>query len=216
MHPSYLERMVDHIEANPSLAALACNAWFLTDGEDTKRRFMKQESPIVRLEGADAMASQYLEVLSDCAPFPSYLYRVAKTKGVLMDYREGGKFCDVAFLTKLAARNPIEWLAEPLMWYRLHATNDNAIEVIAHRLLLLRFIYKNTSFHRHSEKVERFRLKYWTRWLLRPRSWPECWWRSHRVWAAAWFVATRGTQLLLTKPALWQKFLSRKVFLVND
>lgn len=210
MHAEYLERLVGVLEQNSELAAVACNAWILRDDAETGKRFMDQQEPSLLLDGPEALVSRYLSLMSDIAPFPGYLYRTAKVKGLLPNYNEGGKYADVSFLMKVAERGPIAWLREPLIRYRFHSSNDSGAEAIEQRLSLLRYVYKHTSLTRHSDLVKQFRFAHWSRWLLRPRQWPARAWRSRKARTVTRFVASNAIQLLFAKPRLWKRIIVKQ------
>jgi glycosyltransferase involved in cell wall biosynthesis len=73
------------------------------------------------------------------APLPSYIYKTSALNGLHFD-RAGGKYSDVKWLSQWCAKGPMLWIAEPMMVYRLHDSNDGNFESRHDRLRFLAYL----------------------------------------------------------------------------
>lgn len=211
MLPGYLERMVSVMNEQTELAALGCNAWIMRDQQITEKKFVNQLEEQKLFTTPEALVTPYLQILTSVAPFPGYMYRSEKVRGLCLKHHEGGKYADVSFLMKVASRGPVCWLGEPLMKYRFHSGNDSGVESIWQQLRLLRFVYKNTSFNRRSDLVKQYRFAYWTRWLLNRKNWKTDRFFLSKFKTIASFVLGYGTYALITQPVLWKRIITKKI-----
>jgi hypothetical protein len=94
-----------------------------------------------------------------------------------------------------------------LMWYREHGANESATEAVAHRLRLLRYIYRNSRIRRNAPVVRTYRFRYWLNWWLtgkcRPRPTP---WRDPIVRR---FLLSTGLRFALMHPGFWLKIFAK-------
>lgn len=73
------------------------------------------------------------------APLPSYVYKTSALNDLYFDV-SGGKYSDVQWLSQWCAKGPIMWIAEPMMVYRLHDSNDGNFESRHDRLRFLAYL----------------------------------------------------------------------------
>lgn len=125
--PQALTKMMKQITANPDLAAVACNALVVRNRTLTDNLFIPNLKKDLLINSQSQMIKRYLFRSLCHAPFPAYIYRTAKLGDNILDSKDGGKHSDTSFLVKLLKNGNILWLAEPLMKYRYHATNDSAL-----------------------------------------------------------------------------------------
>jgi glycosyltransferase involved in cell wall biosynthesis len=142
----YVERVLAAMRAHPGAAAIAVNAWVAEEGRPHRLSF-EAVGKDHRVHDARQLASHYFgRHQLGIAPFPGYVYATSQLAGLRFD-TEGGKYSDVSWLLRVIERGPFVWLAEPLMTYRLHASNDSRSESLGDRLRLLGY------FKRHVPSV---------------------------------------------------------------
>lgn len=212
MHEDYISRMVEVLDQDASLSAVGCNAWIIKDDNITKRIFFQQKERKKIIRTNEDLITPYLRFLDRVAPFPGYMYRTEKVKGLFLDASEGGKYSDTSFLMKVAARSSICWLKDPLMYYRFHSGNDSGENSIPQHLRLLRFIFKNTSLERQDDLINQYKFAYWLKWILNRDNWKasSCSFRKFRVIAT--FVFFRGSFILIKNPAIFKRIIYNKIF----
>lgn len=142
--PQYVERVLAAINAHPEAAAIGVNAWIAEDGRPLKLSFRSTGSHH-RVRDAARLAAHYFSRHQlGIAPFPGYVYARSRIAGLRFD-QANGKYSDVSWLLRVADRGGLVWLVEPLMTYRLHASNDSRSESIGDRLKLLAYFKRNTA-----------------------------------------------------------------------
>lgn len=205
----YAQKMRGHLEANPSLAAACCNARILRDTVPTSSLFMTAFRHDTLLSSAEELLEYYLCFNKHrAAPFPGYMYRRTAIQGLFPDARDGGKHADVTFLMNIIQRGPFLWLANPLMQYRMHSSNDSVVEQVGQRLRLLRYIYRNTTLQPKSAAVQEFRFRYWARWwrsTVKHGNPGRYQWRRRIVFT---YLCRQALRFALTKPGLWIRIAS--------
>lgn len=207
--PGYIDKMTARLMANPGASAVACNG-FVLDGETlTARKMMGPASVDSVFKNPEALLKPYMRLAgAGPAPFPAYMYRTSKVRGLFLDPAKGGKYADVSFLAEVARRGDVLTLVEPLMAYRVHANNDNVTEHIGQRLKLMRFILSSTSLTRRSTSVRHFKFRYLLRWYRGLSQSDRQRWRW-RVSVVRRFLLTYGLNLVVTQPGLWARVLYR-------
>lgn len=209
LDPGYVRTMRAALDAQPDIVAVGCNAKVLRDTTPTNHLFMMALAHNVVLTTAEQLLDFYLRFNKHrAAPFPGYMYRQTAIEGLYLDSRDGGKHADVTFLMKLIERGNFLWLAKPLMQYRMHSTNDSAVEHVGQRLRLLRYIYRHTSIGPQSEAVQEFRFRYWARWWRLARKHGDARlhrWRRRIVFAYLWRQVLR---FAFSKPGFWLRIAS--------
>lgn len=140
MLPGYAERMLRAIREHPDSVALGCNSFFFYD---------KAKSPVALIHGFTSI--QYFKdepnflMQNICdprgiCPLPSYIYRRRFLSSGLVNEKEGGKYSDVSFLSKLIEYGNLIWIPDPLMMTRIHSDNDSGKFLIADKLKLVRYM----------------------------------------------------------------------------
>lgn len=144
LSPRYTECILDAIGQHPDAAAIGTNAWIAEDGEPLHLSF-KTTGKTHLVHAARQLAAHYFSRYQPgIAPFPGYVYSTARVGNLRFD-PAGGKYADVSWLLRVADRGGIVWIVEPLMTYRLHASNDSRQESIGDRLKLFAFFKKHIS-----------------------------------------------------------------------
>jgi hypothetical protein len=209
LRPGFFEALAHVLNAQPQLAAVACNATILEGDTPTTRLVMGHCPWDVQLPNGQTLVATYLRMAAlGPAPFPAYMYRRSALQGLWPQAAQGGKHCDVSFLMHVANRGGVYWLAKPYMAYRVHAHNDNAIEHIPDRLSLLRAIYRHTCFTPHSALVRGFQWRYWWRWY-RALSLPERHRWPWRVRCVRRFVGVGLVRYALGSAGFWARVFYR-------
>jgi len=210
LEPDYVLKMRQSLEQHPECVAVACNARVIqqdTLTDKTMMGFVRQDqwmaSPVDLLQ-------PYMRLMGQApAPFPGYMYRTRHLHGLGLIASEGGKFADVSFLVKLAARGPILWRSDCLMQYRVHDANDGLTEVVGQRLRLLRFIYNHTDIRPGSALVQEFRFRYWLRWWRGASGQRAHQSHPQRVRVVRRYLIGIGLRLVLTRPGMWLRYLAK-------
>lgn len=209
MESNYVSSLVKAMEEDPALAAVGCNAGLLLGEAKTAKTLMGVFPSALRVETAEDLLRPYMAITAmRPAPFPSYLYRRKHLAGLFLDPSQGGKYSDVSFLMKLVARAPIKWLPTPLMWYRVHASNDSVAISMGQIMSLRRFIQSRTTIGPHSRLMSEYRFRCWMNWWrsyrrTRSRATP---WRARIV---SRYLLGSACRWALTRPALWVRFLAQ-------
>jgi glycosyltransferase involved in cell wall biosynthesis len=144
LSPRYVEAILEAISQYPDAAAIGTNAWMFEDPKPLDLAFETIGRTHFVHDARQLAAHYYSRHQLGIAPFPGYTYSSARISGLRFDVA-GGKYSDVAWLLRVTARGRIVWLAEPLMTYRLHASNDGRKESIADRLKLFAFFKSQVS-----------------------------------------------------------------------
>lgn len=164
----YLAAMKRAMISDKNLAAVACNAFLVKGNAKTGIDFMGNLEGESRITEITQLLQPYFSIGSyRPAPFSGYLYRTAKIKGLFLDENHGGKYADVSFLAKILNRGPILWIFRPLMFYRLHDSNDSNTHSVGQSLSLLRYLMSHHEISRKSELVLDYKFKYLFYWCLR-------------------------------------------------
>jgi len=206
MTGGYVHTLRSHLDADPTLAAVCCDATILKGGQPTKERFGLSGRGDIHLHVPEDLLREYFSLsLNGPAPFPGYMYRRAAIHGLCLDPLQGGKYSDVSFLLKVLSRGPMLWLDDPRMQYRIHASNDSATEAVGQRLRLLRYIYASTSMHRRARLVVQYRYRYWASWW-RSTSGTQQPWRRRVVRR---FLIASTVKYALTRTTLWRRLFTK-------
>jgi hypothetical protein len=168
MSANYVATLLPYIEANTLLSAVGCNAEIIDEnGKATGKFFLNNLNEPLTLSNSSQFMAPYLlgNIRSKgAAPFPSYIYRRKHLKKSFVNHEHGGKYSDVSFLLKILHKSDMVWHPEPLMFYRIHKSNDSAVESITDRLSLIRYLIKHEGFDRKSLEIRCFKFTYWTIW----------------------------------------------------
>lgn len=209
--PQYVSRMVEHLGRYPDVAAVGCNARVMRDDRLTRVKIMGDFAGMRLLTTAMELVEPYFSLdLIDPAPFPGYMYRSDKIRGLKLDYARGGKHSDVSFLCELVDRAPLLWTDECLFNYRLHGANDSRLESVGQRLCLLRYAQSRAGLSKNSRLVKEYKFMYWRRWIKQnpsdsKRARGVSKEPSRRLVVARRFVMLWGIRLSLTSMNFWRR-----------
>jgi glycosyltransferase involved in cell wall biosynthesis len=142
--PRYVERVLEAIDRHPESAAIGVNAWIEEGGQPQRLSFSTTGAEHLVRDARQLATHYFSRYQMGIAPFPGYVYAKAKAKGLRFDPAEG-KYSDVSWLLRVVERGAMVWIVEPLMTYRLHATNDSRQESIGDRLRLLAYFKRRQS-----------------------------------------------------------------------
>lgn len=142
LDPRHVEQVLAAIDAHPGAAAIGTNAWIAADGRAPHLSF-RANGAVHLVRNARQLAAHYFSRHQlGIAPFPGYVYAKSRIADLRFS-RANGKYSDVSWLLKVADRGGLVWVTEPLMTYRLHASNDSRSESIGDRLRLLAYFKSN-------------------------------------------------------------------------
>lgn len=143
MHPNFVCTMKQAIQDFPSAVAIACNANIELFGNLKPRPSFRTFRSYDVIHSPRELAKRYFSrSQSGIAPFPSYIYNRHKVSSRMLAV-EGGKYSDVTWLLNIAKTGKIVWIGQPLMTYRMHASNDGNIESLRDRLRFLSYLKQN-------------------------------------------------------------------------
>ena len=207
----YLSRMIRQFSQHSDIAAIGCNACLILDERRTPEPLMGNFKGICVIKRPIDLVKPYMgRSLVDPAPFPGYMYRTEKIKGLALNFDNGGKHSDVSFLCQMLTRSPILWIDECLFNYRIHGGNDSRHESIGDRLSWLRFIQRTTGVSRRSRAIVDYKFIYWRRWLQQNSAghrWYEFWnaTSNQRHSVVRIFVLSHGFRLALSRVDFWRR-----------
>lgn len=164
LYPNYIKKMLPEIRCNNNIAAVGCNATIFEKNPSRSNGEMCSSLLSKKIDNEKDFLMRYLPGGAGIAPYPSYMYCTKYLKHVFLNNTVKGKHADVAILSSLLNYGVILWLAEPLMYYRVHSSNDSVIENIPDRLSLLRYM-KNKGVDKNSTRFILFRVLFWKRWI---------------------------------------------------
>lgn len=168
LRAEYLSAMKAAMNSDQRLVAVACNALLIKGNFKTDVDFMgRMDGKSCITEVAQLLGPYFSVGSSRPAPFPGYFYRTAKIKELFLDEKHGGKYADVSFLAKILNRGPILWIFRPLIFYRLHDSNDSNAHSVGQSLSLLRYLMSHHDLPRRSELVMDYKFKYLLYWCLK-------------------------------------------------
>lgn len=129
----------------PQAVAIGCNAHIERFGKLEARPSFRTFREFERLPTPRELAKRYFSrAQSGIAPFPGYVYN-RRLMGDVLIPMEGGKYADVTWLLMQARRGEMVWISQPLMTYRLHASNDGNVESRRDRLRFLGYLKQNVA-----------------------------------------------------------------------
>jgi len=205
----YVEVMRNAMSQDMELAAACPNALIMRGSRGTSELAIPESVGNTRIEKPEDMLRYYFSFsLMGVAPFPGYMYRRNKTQGLFLESKKGGKYADVSFLLEVVRRGPVLWMTAPLMYYRIHASNDSVTESVGERLRLLRYVYTTTSITPKSVLVAGYRYGYLMNWYFssKPSNEQTDGWRRRIVRS---FLIVETIKLAITNrsffPYAWSK-----------
>lgn len=211
LETNYISRMIQHFSKHAGVAAVGSNACLILDERRTPEPLMGNFKGTRVITRPIDLVEPYMGLgLVDPAPFPGYMYRTEKIKGLSLDANNGGKHSDVSFLCQILTRAPLLWIDEHLFNYRIHSGNDSRSESIGDRLSWIRFILKATGVNRRSRAIFDYKFIYWRRWLqqnsARNRQHKSTGAApSHRYSVGRLFVLKHGLRLAFSRADFWRR-----------
>lgn len=202
METSYVEQMLKKAHTRPEAVAIGCNARYLMGNTLSPTTAMPPHGADRLISNAGDLLEPYLSFSgSHAPPFPGYMYRAQKIKGLILDQGTGGKHADVSFMLSVLTRGPILWSNDVLMRYRVHPDSDSNLESIADRLRLVRHIQARHGISRRTKLLLDYRFSFWLRW----------WGQSAASWAVHprrkrtlfWFLLGQGIKMASTRLHFW-------------
>jgi GT2 family glycosyltransferase len=146
MGPTFVQEMRKAARAFPQVIALGCNAVIEVFGKpQAAPSFLARKEHAFIRSARDLAARYFSRSQSGIAPFPGYVYNT-RLVGDLRFLTDGGKYADVTWLLELARRATMVWIRQPLMTYRMHASNDGNTESRRDRLRFLAYLKRNRSW----------------------------------------------------------------------
>lgn len=142
--PQAFKKMMQTLENNITATAVACNALIIKNKEHTNTLLSPGLKKNTEIKTQSELINRYILRSLSHTPFPSYIYRTNYLQNLKLDPTDGGKYSDVSFLIKLIKNGSFIWIAEPLMKYRQHSSNDSAHLDINDILSLSLFFFKTS------------------------------------------------------------------------
>lgn len=160
---NYINDMFQAIK-NDNAVAVGCNAKIFNNNIlDAKKNTHSFDKP-KRFDSEKNFLRQYLPGNKGNAPYPSYIYRTKYLKKAFLHIPIQGKHSDVAMLSSLLSFGEILWLEKTLMYYRVHDSNDSAIENIPDRIRLMNYM-KKKDIDRNCINFILYRILFWMKWI---------------------------------------------------
>jgi hypothetical protein len=144
MLPNYVSEFWRAQSLFPSAVAFGANARVELHKIFTGLSFKTSHAYIGPISPDNLLRRYFSHHQLGIAPLPSYIYK----KETLQDLRFdifGGKYSDVQWLSSWAAKGQVIWIAEPMMVYRLHESNDGNFESRHDRLRFLAYLKRSSS-----------------------------------------------------------------------
>jgi glycosyltransferase involved in cell wall biosynthesis len=205
LFPSYIEKVRERLVLQSDLIAVCSNAFYIKEDILTNE-CIRKSGYNEEIINQNILTREYIKITdNNPPPFSGYMYRVNAIKNLSLNIDDGGKYCDLAFLIKVASAGKIMWLSEALMGYRIHSNNDTKTEEINDRLKLVRFIRKHTDIIRGSAEDKEMRFIYWYRWLKSGKSVG----KGKRI--GLYYIAKYFVFNLLPSKRLWLKVFNKKI-----
>lgn len=137
MLPNMVEFLYSKLCSNDNLVAVACNAYLSFNNIKSKKTFRKSKESIL-CDSANDIIELYST--SDICPFPSYMYRKSKMSDICLNYRHGGKYCDVSFIADLTKVGQIELYPDCEMVYHISKTQDSQSHDFLQYITLINYL----------------------------------------------------------------------------
>jgi glycosyltransferase involved in cell wall biosynthesis len=123
----------------PEAATFGANAIIERHGIGSGLSFKAARPYIGPVSPNDLLRRYFSHHQLGIAPFPSYIYKTSALNGLQFD-SNGGKYSDVQWLSRWCIKGPMIWIAEPMMVYRFHESNDGNLESRFDRLQFLTYL----------------------------------------------------------------------------
>jgi hypothetical protein len=167
MAPNFLKTISDIAFSNPELAAVGCNSFYMYDDKINSNLVMgKLKDPVIINQSFELIKPYFNITKFNPPPFSSYLYKMSAIKQIYLDKSKGGKHSDVSFMLDVLEHGPIYWHPDPLLIYRIHATNDSRVENISDRLSLIRYVKKIGVLKHNDDAIDQYRFKFYINFIV--------------------------------------------------
>lgn len=167
--PNYCQKMMEVMQASPTVAAVGCNALILRQGITTNTKaFSRFISRQTFYDEKTFLEQYFVDDGLGVAPFPSYMYRISSLDRSEFNTKDGGKYSDGPFVSKKIRFGPIIWITDVLMLYRRHRDNDSGTLNINDYRKLWRYMGL-AGIARNSKSMRNWRAVIWKEWLLQQR-----------------------------------------------
>jgi hypothetical protein len=123
----------------PEAVAFGANAIVENHGNASSLSFKAARPYIGPISPNDLLRRYFSHHQLGIAPLPSYVYKKSALNGLHFDV-SGGKYADVQWLSQWCAKGCVMWIAEPMMMYRLHDSNDGKFESRHDRFRFLAYL----------------------------------------------------------------------------
>lgn len=158
--PEMIGQLYDQLNRNPKISAVCPNAYFKYDTKNSSLLLNpKIEKSMFFSNPRDFLTRYFLPDLG-VNPFPAYMYRRSLCEKETIGTGEAGKYSDATYLARLTLWGPILWLAEPLLYYRVHANNDSGAISIRDFKKMIVWSVRNNFFRKKDFPVKTARTWY--------------------------------------------------------
>ena len=164
MMPNYAERMLEVISKEPNVTAVGSNNYFFYDKAKHPVALGHTFSSIQIFDSKPKFLMQNLCDPRGICPFPSYIYRKKFLSSSLFSEKDGGKYSDVPFLSKLIELGKIIWIPDVLMLTRIHHNNDSGKLSINDKLKLIRYMISN-GIEKNNKMLRLYKFICWKIWF---------------------------------------------------
>lgn len=146
MLPNFVENFWNVFRKYPDLVSCGMNAYIeslnVSEGAGSKLFFNDFRLYLGPVSPKNLIERYFGRHQLGIAPYPSYIYKTDSVRDI--QFRsDDGKYGDVTWLLRVAARGSMIWVNSPSMIYRLHDGNDSLSESRKDRLRFLAFLKKN-------------------------------------------------------------------------
>ncbi len=139
MLPNFVNSFWAAQKTFPKAIAYGCNAIIKHYGRVTGISFLSINAYEQFICAKPLLARYFSRHQLGISPFPSYIYRKSVSNPTFFN-TNAGKYADVQWLSRLTENGSIIWIAEPVMIYNLHDTNEGKVESIKDRLKFLSYL----------------------------------------------------------------------------
>lgn len=157
MHENMVDVLVNRLKNNSSLIAAGANAFVSKRGKIQKRKFHNSLRKDILISSSEQMIEAYSKLAF--VPFPGYLYKREVAEQLSINLEEGGKHCDVAFIINLLSLGNVTFVAEPLMDYYIHDSQDSSKYDFKALSQLISYIQKKYQYKRRDIIIRRMRIQ---------------------------------------------------------
>jgi glycosyltransferase involved in cell wall biosynthesis len=157
MHPQLVENLYNELFNDLNLVAVSANGCYYFPEKKSLPTIYFSWLKKIHFKNPVNFVKKYLIGLG-VAPFSGYMYRSSVYTKSFINKEDGGKHSDVSFLVKGLDFGAILWLNRPLMYYRIHGSNDSATISFVDREKIVNFVTQNTAIKPSSFLVDLYRM----------------------------------------------------------